>query len=184
MAQTVERMGRLDIVVANAGVCDWQTVADMSADLWDRIVGRQPARLLQHLPCGRRADARRRRGRPHRRDVVGARADAVRADERLRRHEAGRRAPRRRDGARVGARRHHGQPHRPGLGGERDQRHLSRLQHGGGAARSAAHHPGRASRRASPRRWARPSRTWRATRPRYTTGAYIRVDGGLVMGPY
>jgi NAD(P)-dependent dehydrogenase (short-subunit alcohol dehydrogenase family) len=39
MAQTVERMGRLDIVVANAGVCDWQTVADMSADLWDRIVG-------------------------------------------------------------------------------------------------------------------------------------------------
>lgn len=39
MAQTVERMGRLDIVVANAGVCDWETVADMSADLWDRIVG-------------------------------------------------------------------------------------------------------------------------------------------------
>ena len=39
MAQTVERMGRLDIVVANAGVCDWQNVADMSADLWDRIVG-------------------------------------------------------------------------------------------------------------------------------------------------
>ena len=32
-------MGRLDIVVANAGVCDWQTVAEMSADLWDRIVG-------------------------------------------------------------------------------------------------------------------------------------------------
>ena len=39
MAQTVERMGRLDIVVANAGVCDWETVAEMSADLWDRIVG-------------------------------------------------------------------------------------------------------------------------------------------------
>ena len=39
MAQTVERMGRLDVVVANAGVCDWETVADMSAELWDRIVG-------------------------------------------------------------------------------------------------------------------------------------------------
>jgi NAD(P)-dependent dehydrogenase (short-subunit alcohol dehydrogenase family) len=39
MAQTVERMGRLDIVVANAGVCDWETVAEMSPDLWDRIVG-------------------------------------------------------------------------------------------------------------------------------------------------
>jgi NAD(P)-dependent dehydrogenase (short-subunit alcohol dehydrogenase family) len=39
MAETVERMGRLDIVVANAGLCDWQTVADLSADLWDRLVG-------------------------------------------------------------------------------------------------------------------------------------------------
>jgi NAD(P)-dependent dehydrogenase (short-subunit alcohol dehydrogenase family) len=39
MQQTVERLGRLDIVVANAGVCDWETVAEMSADQWDRIVG-------------------------------------------------------------------------------------------------------------------------------------------------
>ena len=39
MAQAVERMGRLDIVVANAGVADWQPVADMSADVWDRVVG-------------------------------------------------------------------------------------------------------------------------------------------------
>jgi NAD(P)-dependent dehydrogenase (short-subunit alcohol dehydrogenase family) len=39
MAETVERMGRVDIVVANAGLCDWQTVAEMSADLWDRLVG-------------------------------------------------------------------------------------------------------------------------------------------------
>jgi meso-butanediol dehydrogenase/(S,S)-butanediol dehydrogenase/diacetyl reductase len=39
MAQTVARMGRLDIVVANAGLCDWETVADMSAELWDRLVG-------------------------------------------------------------------------------------------------------------------------------------------------
>lgn len=39
MEQTVERLGRLDIVVANAGVCDWETVAEMSADRWDRIVG-------------------------------------------------------------------------------------------------------------------------------------------------
>ena len=39
MAETVERMGRLDIVVANAGLCDWQTVADLSAELWDRLVG-------------------------------------------------------------------------------------------------------------------------------------------------
>jgi NAD(P)-dependent dehydrogenase (short-subunit alcohol dehydrogenase family) len=39
MAQTVERMGRVDIVVANAGLCDWETVADMSAGLWERLVG-------------------------------------------------------------------------------------------------------------------------------------------------
>jgi NAD(P)-dependent dehydrogenase (short-subunit alcohol dehydrogenase family) len=39
VAQTVERMGRLDIVAANAGVCDWQRVSEMSADVWDRIVG-------------------------------------------------------------------------------------------------------------------------------------------------
>jgi NAD(P)-dependent dehydrogenase (short-subunit alcohol dehydrogenase family) len=39
MAETVERMGRIDIVVANAGLCDWETVAEMSADLWGRLVG-------------------------------------------------------------------------------------------------------------------------------------------------
>jgi NAD(P)-dependent dehydrogenase (short-subunit alcohol dehydrogenase family) len=39
MAASAERMGRLDIVVANAGVCDWQPVAELSAELWDRIVG-------------------------------------------------------------------------------------------------------------------------------------------------
>ena len=39
IAETVERMGRVDIVVANAGLCDWQTVAEMSAELWDRLVG-------------------------------------------------------------------------------------------------------------------------------------------------
>ncbi len=39
MQQTVERLGRLDVVVANAGVCDWETVAEMSADRWDHIVG-------------------------------------------------------------------------------------------------------------------------------------------------
>jgi NAD(P)-dependent dehydrogenase (short-subunit alcohol dehydrogenase family) len=39
IAETAARMGRVDIVVANAGVCDWQTVADLSAELWERIVG-------------------------------------------------------------------------------------------------------------------------------------------------
>ena len=103
MAQTVERMGRLDVVVANAGVCDWQTVADMSAGLWDRIVG---VNLHGCFNTCRAAAAQMRAGGEGGRiivDVVRARADAVRADERLRRDEAGDRAPRGRDGARMGA---------------------------------------------------------------------------------
>jgi meso-butanediol dehydrogenase / (S,S)-butanediol dehydrogenase / diacetyl reductase len=39
LEQTVEQLGRLDIVVANAGLCDWQDVAELSAELWERIVG-------------------------------------------------------------------------------------------------------------------------------------------------
>jgi NAD(P)-dependent dehydrogenase (short-subunit alcohol dehydrogenase family) len=38
VAETVEIMGRVDIVAANAGIADWQTVAELEADLWDRIV--------------------------------------------------------------------------------------------------------------------------------------------------
>jgi L-rhamnose 1-dehydrogenase len=39
MTEAADRLGRVDIVVANAGVCDWQTVADLSAELWERVVG-------------------------------------------------------------------------------------------------------------------------------------------------
>jgi NAD(P)-dependent dehydrogenase (short-subunit alcohol dehydrogenase family) len=39
MAQTVECLGRLDIVVPNAGLCDWENVADLSTGLWERLVG-------------------------------------------------------------------------------------------------------------------------------------------------
>jgi NAD(P)-dependent dehydrogenase (short-subunit alcohol dehydrogenase family) len=38
VAETVGIMGRVDIVAANAGIADWQTVAELEADLWERIV--------------------------------------------------------------------------------------------------------------------------------------------------
>lgn len=39
VAETVARLGRVDIVVANAGVADWAPLAELEADLWDRVVG-------------------------------------------------------------------------------------------------------------------------------------------------
>jgi NAD(P)-dependent dehydrogenase (short-subunit alcohol dehydrogenase family) len=38
IAEAVEAMGRVDIVAANAGVAAWQTVADLEADLWQRVI--------------------------------------------------------------------------------------------------------------------------------------------------
>jgi NAD(P)-dependent dehydrogenase (short-subunit alcohol dehydrogenase family) len=38
VSETVERMGRVDIVAANAGVAGWQAVADLDAELWQRVI--------------------------------------------------------------------------------------------------------------------------------------------------
>ena len=39
VAETVERFGRLDAFVANAGVARWQPLADVTRDDWDFIMG-------------------------------------------------------------------------------------------------------------------------------------------------
>ena len=39
VAETVERFGRLDAFVANAGVARWQRLADVTRDDWARIMG-------------------------------------------------------------------------------------------------------------------------------------------------
>ena len=87
------------------------------------------------------------------------------------------------DGPRVGGRRDHGQPRRAGLGGLEHQRSLADF---------ATDERGRRYERRSRCVTARPSRPrsetrWR-TSPRpargMTTGAYLRVDGGSVIGKY
>lgn len=39
VAETVERLGRLDVFVANAGVARWQMLVDVSPDDWDLVMG-------------------------------------------------------------------------------------------------------------------------------------------------
>lgn len=39
VAETVERFGRLDLFVANAGVQTWQKLADVTPEWWERITG-------------------------------------------------------------------------------------------------------------------------------------------------
>ena len=175
MAETAERMGRLDIVVANAGLCDWQTVSELSAELWDRLVG---VNLHGAFNTCRAAAAQMRAGGEGGRIIVTSSVHAqmpfVR-DGRLRRHEAGDRAPRRRDGARVGARPHHRQSHRSGVGCERDQRFLARLRDRGGAGADPPDHRrrpprGRARGDGRGRRLSR-ERGCRATRRARTSGS-------------
>lgn len=38
VAETIEQFGRLDIVVANAGVLSWGRIAEMSAEQWDTVI--------------------------------------------------------------------------------------------------------------------------------------------------
>ena len=39
MAETVERLGRLDVFVANAGVARWQPLVEVTRDDWDAVMG-------------------------------------------------------------------------------------------------------------------------------------------------
>jgi NAD(P)-dependent dehydrogenase (short-subunit alcohol dehydrogenase family) len=39
VAETVERLGRLDVFVANAGVARWQTPSELTRDDWDFVMG-------------------------------------------------------------------------------------------------------------------------------------------------
>ena len=96
----VERFGRLDILINNAGIIRWAGFPEADADNLERAPRRARRRLVQHHP--RRVAAHGRAGlRPHRHDDVGR---AVRAAQQpLLRHGEGRRHRARRAASRPRA---------------------------------------------------------------------------------
>ena len=183
MAQTVERMGRLDVVVANAGVCDWQTVADMSAGLWDRIVG---VNLHGCFNTCRAAAAQMRAGGEGGRIIVTSSVHAQMpfalmsvygGTKQAIGHLVGVMA---REWARDGITVNHIGPGwvasaindtSPDFSTEEARLGVQRII-------PVGHRAG------EPEEMGEAVAYLAGDEARYTTGAYIRVDGGLVMGPY
>ncbi len=140
MAETAERMGRLDIVVANAGLCDWQTVSELSAELWDRLVG---VNLHGAFNTCRAAAAQMRAGGEGGRIIVTSSVHAQMPFVEMGVYGGTKQAIGHLVGvmAREWARRpHHRQSHRSGVGCERDQRFLARLRDRGGAGTDPPDH--------------------------------------------
>lgn len=183
MAETVERMGRLDIVVANAGLCDWQTVADLTADLWNRIVGVNLHGAF--ATCRAAAAVMRARGEGGRiivtssvhaqmpfveMGVYGGTKQAIG-------HLVGVMA---REWARDGITVNHIGPgwvasaindNSPDFKSPEAQRNVQRII-------ALGHRAG------EPEEMGEAVAYLASDAASYTTGAYLRVDGGLVMGPY
>ena len=165
VAETVDRLGRLDAFVANAGVARWQRLTEVTREDWAFVMG-------VNLTASSTAAARRRRScapgrrRTDRRHVLGQRRDAVHAARGLRSVEARRRPARRRDGPGMGRRRDRREPRRAGLGGLEHQRRLAGLRDrgaprsgaGGGPVRRAARRAGRDRRGRRLPRWPRRTR--------------------------
>ena len=116
----VDRFGRLDVLVANAGIIPLGDVLELTAADWDRGDGRRWARHVPNLQVRDRGDAadRRRRHRLPLLDLRGGRAEAavdLRPGQvrRHRHHQApGDRVGRPRDPGQRGRPRH--DPHRAG----------------------------------------------------------------------
>jgi meso-butanediol dehydrogenase/(S,S)-butanediol dehydrogenase/diacetyl reductase len=183
MAQTVERMGGLDIVVANAGLCDWETVAELSAGLWERLVGVNLHGCF--ATCRAAAAVMRARGEGGRivvtssvhaqmpfvqMGVYGGTKQAIG-------HLVGVMA---REWARDGITVNHVGPGwvasaindtSPDFATPEAQTNVKRLI-------PLGHRAG------EPEEMGEAVAYLASDGARYTTGAYLRVDGGLVMGPY
>ena len=183
MTQTAECMGRVDVVVANAGVCDWQTVADLSADLWDRIVG---VNLHGCFNTCRAAAARMRAQGGGGRIIATSSVHAVMpfplmgvygGTKQAVGHLVGVMA---REWARDGITVNHIGPGwvasaindtSPDFNSEEARQGMQRII-------PIGHRAG------EPEEMGEAVAYLASDEARYTTGAYIRVDGGLVMTPY
>ena len=109
VARAVERFGRLDIMVTNAGVLRDRVLWKMTDEDFDTVIARPPARHVHLRARGRDPDARAGRGRAdHRRRLAGRPARQLRPDQ-LRGGEGRDRGVRAHLGARAGARADHRQ---------------------------------------------------------------------------
>jgi NAD(P)-dependent dehydrogenase (short-subunit alcohol dehydrogenase family) len=183
MAQAVERMGRLDIVVANAGVADWQKVADMTADLWNRVVG---VNLHGCFNTCRAGAAQLRAGGEGGRIIATSSVHAQMPFELMSVYGGTKQA--------VG--------HLVGVMAREWARDRITVNHiGPGWVASAINDTSPdfstpearegikriialGHRAGEPEEMGEAVAYFASDEARYTTGAYIRVDGGLVMGPY
>ena len=82
----VEKHGRLDILVSNAGITRDQLMLRMKRADWDEVHRDQPHRGVHAVPGGAEADDSAALG-AHRRDQLGGRADGQRRPGELRRVE-------------------------------------------------------------------------------------------------
>jgi L-rhamnose 1-dehydrogenase len=183
MIQAAERMGRVDIVVANAGVCDWQTVAGLTAELWDRIVG---VNLHGCVNTCRAAAAQMRAQGGGGRIIATSSVHAVMPFELMgvyggTKQAVGHLVPvMAREWARDGITVNHVGPGwvasaindtSPDFSTEESRQGVRRII-------PLGHRAG------EPEEMGEAVAYLASEGARYTTGAYIRVDGGLVMTPY
>jgi NAD(P)-dependent dehydrogenase (short-subunit alcohol dehydrogenase family) len=183
MAQTVEQMGRLDIVVANAGVCDWQRVADMTAELWARIVG---VNLHGCFNTCRAAAAQMRAQGQGGRIIATSSVHAVMPFELMSvyggtKQAVGHLVPvMAREWARDGITVNHIGPGwvASAINDTSPDFSTAEAQQGVRRIIPVGHRAG------EPEEMGEAVAYLASDEARYTTGAYIRVDGGLVMGPY
>ena len=165
-AAVLDRFGRLDVLVNNAGVCVWEELVELSVGGFDRMTGINILGTFS-APAGRP-------GSWSNAGSVGGSSTSPRAtpaaravDQRLRRHEGGDRPALALPGTGARAARHHRQPAVARVRRHRHQRGEARARDRRRSPGAAGHHPHRRGR--DPGRPRRRRRVPRGTsgRPRH-----------------